>query len=197
MRTSIKRYLIHQDIKEVRLTKEKIRSKILLKLKTQKEADQEKKSKVIQKKLFCTLFFKKAKIIMFYVSFAGEVNTAKMIQEAQNLGKTIAVPICSKIRTLRPCLFKFGTRLRKGPYGVYEPAIRRFVNLEDLDLVIVPGLAFDKKGNRLGRGKGYYDRFLKELSPKTPTIGLAFNFQILPSVPTTPNDTAVDKVIFA
>lgn len=197
MHTSIKRCLIRQEIREVRLTKEKIRSKILLKLKTQKEEDQEKKSKVIQKRLFRNLFFKKARIIMFYLSFAGEVDTAKMIQEAENLGKTIAVPICAKTKTLRPCFFKYGMNLRKGPYGVYEPARRRLVNLEDLDLVIVPGLAFDRKGNRLGRGKGYYDHFLKELSRKTSTIGLAFNFQILPTLPTTADDIAVDKVIFA
>lgn len=84
-----------------------------------------------------------------------------------------------------------------GPYGVSEPAIKRFINLKDLDLVVVPGLAFDKKGNRLGRGKGCYDFFLKKLSKKTISIGLAFNFQILPTLPTTKRDISVDKVLFA
>jgi 5-formyltetrahydrofolate cyclo-ligase len=63
--------------------------------------------------------------------------------------------------------------------------------------VIVPGIAFDRKGNHLGRGKGYYDRFLEKLLPQTPTIGLAFDFQILPSLPATKTDIAVDRVIFA
>jgi 5-formyltetrahydrofolate cyclo-ligase len=61
----------------------------------------------------------------------------------------------------------------------------------------VPGLAFDKKGNRLGRGKGCYDRFLKRLPKKIPTIGLAFDFQILPKIPAKTHDISVNKVIFA
>ena len=71
------------------------------------------------------------------------------------------------------------------------------MNLKDIDLVVVPGVAFDKKGNRLGRGKGCYDYFLKSLSPQTTTIGLAFDFQILPNIPITPQDTRVNKVLFA
>jgi 5-formyltetrahydrofolate cyclo-ligase len=66
-----------------------------------------------------------------------------------------------------------------------------------LDLVITPGVAFDKKGNRLGRGKGYYDRFLSKIPKDTPSIGLAFNLQVLPAVPVTSQDVSVKKVIFA
>jgi 5-formyltetrahydrofolate cyclo-ligase len=69
--------------------------------------------------------------------------------------------------------------------------------LRDIDLVIVPGIAFDKKGNRVGRGKGCYDAFLKKLPKDTPSIGLAFDFQILPAVPSTPADVTVEKVLFA
>ena len=87
--------------------------------------------------------------------------------------------------------------LKKGPYGVAEPVISRFIRPEDLDLVITPGVAFDKKGNRLGRGKGYYDRFLSKLPKDTPSIGLAFRLQILPAVPTTFHDVSVKKVLFA
>jgi 5-formyltetrahydrofolate cyclo-ligase len=65
----------------------------------------------------------------------------------------------------------------------------------DLDLVIVPGIAFDKKGRRLGRGKGCYDRFLKALPKDTPTIGLAFDFQVLPEIPATAHDVGVKKFI--
>jgi 5-formyltetrahydrofolate cyclo-ligase len=179
------------------LTKDQIRSKILLKLKIQKEEDREKKSKIIKEKLFNTLVFKKAKTVMFYVSFSGEVKTEEMIKEAQNLGKIIAVPACSKDITLKPCRLGLGIKLVKGPYGVCEPQVKRAVPLKDLDLVIVPAVAFDKKGNRIGRGKGYYDRFLKKIPARTFTIGLAFNFQILPALPATEQDVSVQKVIFA
>lgn len=179
------------------LTKEQIRSKILFKLKIQEEKERDRKSRIIQKKLFGMRIFKEAERIMFYISFDGEVNTQKMIKEALNLGKIVVAPVCTKKRTIRPCILRKGMRLIKGPYGVREPAIKRFINLEDLNLVIVPGVAFDKKGNRLGRGKGYYDCFLKKLPKGIPFVGLAFDFQILPSVPATKRDVTIDKILFA
>ena len=178
------------------LTKKQIRSKILLRLKTQKEEDRDRKSKIIKRKLFRTSVFKKAKIVMFYMSFDGEVNTEEMIKEAHRLGKIVAVPVCKGNRvTLRPCILRNKAKFKKGPYGICEPAVKRYINSEDLDLVIVPGIAFDKKGNRLGRGRGCYDYFLKRLNPYAASIGLAFNFQILPSLPATTTDVSVDRVI--
>jgi len=180
------------------LTKKQIRSKILLRLKIQKEADRDRKSRVIKEKLLRTQVFQKAKTVMFYIAFGGEVNTEEMIEEAKKTGKRVAVPVCKKNRlTLRPCVLDENAELKKGPYGIWEPALKSFIQLRDLDLVIVPGVAFDKKGNRLGRGKGYYDHLLKRLSKKTASIGLAFGFQILPSIPTTTHDVSVNRVIFA
>ena len=179
------------------LTKTQIRSKILLRLHTQKEEDRNQKSKIIKHKLFRSGIFKKAKRVMFYVSFDGEVNTQDMIRAAQKLGKIIAVPACTGTRSMRPCLFANGVPMIKGPYGVYEPAMRKFMQFRDLDLVIVPGLAFDKRGNRLGRGKGCYDLFLKKIPSRVASIGLAFHFQILPSVPTNQRDARIDRIIYA
>jgi len=178
------------------LTKKQIRSKILLRLKTQKEEDRNRKSKLIKDKLFRTLEFLKAKIVMFYISFDGEVNTQDMIKEAHRLGKIVAVPVCKRPRvTLRPCILRNKGKLKKGPYGICEPAVKEYIKLEDLDLVIVPGIAFDKKGNRLGRGRGHYDYFLKRVPRDTASIGLAFDFQILPSIPATTTDVSVDRII--
>ena len=95
-----------------------------------------------------------------------------------------------------PCVLGRKTKLKKGLYGIYQPAIERLINLKDLDLVIVPGVAFDKRGNRLGRGKGYYDCLLNKV-PKAPSIGLAFDFQILPTLPATTKDVSVNRAIFA
>lgn len=183
----------------IRLTKKTIRSKILLDLKTHKEEERKRKSRIIEKKLFKSLIFKKAKVIMFYFSFGGEVNTKKMISAAKKLGKIVAVPVCKNAcnRIMKPCLLTSGARLEKGPYGVREPVENDPIDIKNLDLVIVPGLAFDKKGNRLGRGKGCYDCFLKQLPKQTVSFGLAYDFQILPSIPTTKSDVRVDRVIFA
>ena len=181
-----------------KLTKKQMRSKILLRLKTQKEEDRNRKSKFIKDKLFRASVFKKAKIVMFYISFNGEVNTEEMIKEAHRLGKIVAVPVCKGNRiTIRPCLLRNKAKVKKGPYGICEPAVKKYIKLEDLDLVIVPGIAFDKKGNRLGRGKGCYDYFLKRVTGDTASIGLAFDFQILPSLPATTQDVSVNKIIYA
>ena len=135
---------------------------------------------------------------MFYIALDGEVNTEEMILEARRLNKIIAVPVCEKNRiAIRPCKLDHDASLKKGPYGVCEPAVKKSISLKNIDLVIVPGVAFNKKGNCLGRGKGSYDRFLKNLPKDTPSIGLAFGFQIIPSVPSHKHDVSVSKLIFA
>jgi 5-formyltetrahydrofolate cyclo-ligase len=121
-----------------------------------------------------------------------------MIKAARKLGKIIAVPVCRKYRiSIKPCILDGHGGFKKGPYGVSEPAVKRCARIRDLDLVIVPAVAFDKQGNRLGRGRGYYDRFLDKVPKEIPAIGLAFDFQILPTIPTAVHDVSVKKVIFA
>ena len=189
---------MRMSTKSIGLTKEQIRSKILFKLKTQKEDTRDRKSRMILEKLFRQKEFIKAKIVMFYVAFDGEVNADKMIKGAKKLGKIVTVPVCKRNRiTLRPCILDDSAGLEKGPYGICQPSTKRFIRPEDLDLVIVPGIAFDKKGKRLGRGKGCYDRFLKRLPKEIPSIGLAFDFQILPNIPAKTHDISVNKIIFA
>ncbi|MFA4888878.1 MAG: 5-formyltetrahydrofolate cyclo-ligase [Candidatus Omnitrophota bacterium] len=180
------------------LTKAKIRSKMIRQLKIQKEENRDRKSRIITEKLLRTKVFKQAKRVMFYVAFGGEVNTKEMIEKAREKAKTVTVPVCRKNRiSLRPALLDVHAALARGPYGVSEPVYKNYLHLKDLDLVVVPGLAFDKSGNRLGRGKGCYDRFLNKLPKDTPTIGLAFGFQILPCLPTTKRDVSVKQVLFA
>ena len=179
------------------LTKSEIRSKILLILKTQKEEDRKQKSKAVKDKLLKYKAFKRAKIVMFYLSFDGEVETKEMIKEARKLGKIVAVPVCSRNRIIKPCLLREKARLVRGLYGINEPAIKEFIASEALDLVVVPGVAFDRNGNRLGRGKGYYDKFLRNLPKRSTSLGLAFDFQVLPTLPTSKTDVSVERIFFA
>jgi len=141
--------------------------------------------------------FKKAKNIMFYVPFGGEVDVKEMIAQAHRLGKRVAVPFCKTFKRMRACIYTPGARLARGLYGVGEPTTKKWMRLRDIDVVVVPGIAFDTLGNRVGRGKGCYDYFLKKLPKHTTSIGLAFDFQILPNIPSTPNDSKVHRVIFA
>jgi 5-formyltetrahydrofolate cyclo-ligase len=87
--------------------------------------------------------------------------------------------------------------LVRGIHGTCEPAVTQIMQVRDIDVVLVPGIAFDREGNRLGRGKGCYDRFLCTLQPHTRTVGLAFDFQIVSSLPVSACDVRVDRVLSA
>jgi len=177
-----------------------IREKILKRLNLQNEKDRLKKSLKIKKLLFESEEFKSAEIILFYLSFDGEVDTYSAIKDALKMGKTVALPfIRREKREISPSLIKSlsSKDLKSGPYGIKQPKKFLPLDIKKIDLVITPGVAFDRKGNRLGRGKGYYDRLLKKLSASTKKIGLAFDFQVLPSLFTEPHDSCVDKIISA
>ncbi len=180
------------------LTKRQLRNILLGKLRKQTEQQREFKSRLIEKKLLEQEEFIKAEKIMFYLAIDGEVKTESMIDKARSLGKQIYVPLCDREdKTLKPCVLEEDSVLREGPYHTLEPQGMSNLAVEELDLIIVPALAFDRSGNRLGRGKGYYDRFLRGISPHTHSIGLAFDFQVLPALPVEQNDMPVDKVISA
>ena len=179
--------------------KEKIRKEILLRLRKQKEEDRRHKSLLILKKLFALVEFKRAKTVLFYASFDGEVETLEMMEQALTLGKKIALPnIHTKNKEIIPTYVNdLQEDLILGPYGIqqsrHHPALG--VELDEIDLSIVPGIAFDRDNYRLGRGAGYYDRFLVRLSKHIPSIGLAFDFQIVSRLPRQEHDIPMTKVI--
>lgn len=183
------------------MKKSKLRDLIKHKLMAQSEEKRRKKSWLIKEELFCLEEFKRAKVVMFYVSTDGEVDTALMIDETLKMGKKVVVPlILMKEKKLVASLILDRTKeLRPGPYGILQPiaCVSRPISLKDIDLVVAPGIAFDKKGNRLGRGKGYYDKFLSEIPQGIPLIGLAFDFQLVDRLPRLAHDLPVDKVITA
>ena len=163
-----------------------IRKHLLKLLRNQKEEDRIRKSRVIQKKLFALPEFRRCRTVLFYASFDGEVETFEMMGQAKKLGKNVALPtIIKKQKKMVPILVEdVEEDLKVGSYGIKEPVeTLKSVALSDIDLVIVPGVAFDKRHHRLGRGAGYYDRFLCQIPGDVPTIGLAFDFQLLDRLP--------------
>ena len=176
-----------------------LREKFLTLLRQQKEEDRLKKSSAILKELFSCKEFKDSKLILFYASFDGEVDTLDMMRLAKKLGKRIALPaIIKDQKAIVPTLVEnFEKELKEGAYGIKEPIHSDCVlETKDIDLVIVPGIVFDHLNNRLGRGLGFYDRFLKKLPVTTPTIGLAFDFQLIARLPLPEkHDVPVSKVI--
>lgn len=180
--------------------KSNLRERILNKLKTQKEDERHRKSLAIKRRLFASPEFRRANVIMFYVSKDGEVETRPMIETALVRGKTVLVPAI-KVRKSKMVVSEItdpNKDLVKGPYGIHQPkAHKKIYHPRSVDLAIVPGLAFDGKGNRLGRGKGYYDKFLAGLRRDTPKIGLAFKFQVVRRLPALSHDQPVTKVLTA
>ena len=176
-----------------------IRKRIRKLLRKQKEEDRFKKNLVILRKFFAIKEVKKAKTILFYVAFDGEVETINLIERAITKGKRIAVPTIQKDKKMIiPTLISnLEEDLELGPYGIKHPkhSPKRWLKLDDLDLVVVPGVAFDKNRHRIGRGAGYYDRFLARLPKDVPTVGLAFDFQIVNSLPHQDHDMPVSRVI--
>lgn len=159
------------------------------------------KSGGVQKLLFGLPEFQRAKTVSFYVAKEDEVQTERMIKDSLKLGKRVLVPICKESGELALSeLLDCDTELEPGSFGVLEPKLtcRRMVPATKAELIVVPGVAFDLSGHRLGRGKGYYDRFLQKVSssnPGTRFIGLAYEFQVLNDLPHTPGDVPVHKVV--
>ncbi|MDO8525168.1 MAG: 5-formyltetrahydrofolate cyclo-ligase [Candidatus Omnitrophota bacterium] len=181
--------------------KHKIRSYIKEKLNSRSELEKTEKSGIIKNKLFNEEVFKKASVVMFYVSLKDEVNTLSMIDEAIGIGKRVCVPVIIKEekRLIAGEIKDSMADLKRQHFGIYQPIKGRVkeVPLEDIDLIVVPGIAFDKKNFRLGRGHGYYDRFLSALPDHTRTIGLAFDFQVVEDLPKDAHDIPVWKTITA
>lgn len=174
--------------------KQSLRNKIAQLKKKHSPKEVLKKSGQIKRTLFSSPELKKAGTILFYASIKGEVQTKGMMKEALSLGKRIALP---KVSGKKLLLHEISSlhQLEKSSMGISEPKGRPEISLKEIGLIILPGLAFDRSGNRLGRGEGYYDRLLSEADGKTSAVALAFSFQIMDSVPTATNDQKVHKII--
>lgn len=139
----------------------------------------------------------KAHTLLLYYSLPDEVNTHEMIDELLNQGKQIWLPKVVDEETLEIREYSGKKDLREGMYHIMEPVGRSISETEysQLDLAFIPGMAFDSQGHRLGRGKGYYDRFLSQIPPGVTKIGVCFDFQKVETVPVDSNDIPMDEVI--
>ena len=175
--------------------KQKLRKEIKEKRRKHTKEENRKKSKEIKERLFGLKEYRNVRVVLFYVSYNGEVFTHDMIKEALK-DKRVVVPISNKEDfSLSLSELKSWKDLEISSYDILEPEkdCVKEVSIDEIDLIIVPGVAFDLKGNRLGHGKGYYDRLLEKT--KTTTVGLAFEFQIVKNIPTDRNDVPVDIII--
>jgi 5-formyltetrahydrofolate cyclo-ligase len=175
-----------------------LRTYYLKLLKEQNKEEHRRKSGLIAEQLWKLPAIQKAQSILFYASMPGEVDTLLMIQKAIFSGKRVSLPIVEhNQRKLIPTLISSMEDVHKGAYGIAEPHWdpEKAIAVGELDAVIVPGLAFDRDHHRLGRGQGYYDRFLKTLPETVTTVGLAFDFQLTECLPTEAHDVRLAEII--
>ena len=141
-----------------------------------------------------------AKTVMFYVDVRTEVRTREYLPTALTHGKRIVVPYCVD-GELELFLLESMDELSIGMYKILEPKPElrllpaKRVEVAELDLIMVPGVAFDRSGARMGHGFGYYDKLLEHARADTPLVALAFECQLFPEIPTAPHDIFMDKII--
>lgn len=148
----------------------------------------------LQRRLHGVAQLQRARVIMVYCALPDEVSMEALVDRWVAEGKTIVLP--RVVSNTEMEVRKYGGRhdLAVGAFGILEPTGQTFTPLDDIDAVVVPGMAFDREGHRLGRGKGYYDRFLARV-PHTYKIGVCFRHRLLDTVPCDEHDIRMDLVV--
>lgn len=142
-----------------------------------------------------------AEAVMFYIDVRSEVRTRHDLELALQSGKTIVVPWCNEHGELELFRLSHMDELEIGMYRILEPKAElrnlpeKQVNVESLDLIMVPGVGFDRRGARMGHGKGYYDKLLQHARKDTPLIALAFECQMFDEIPVADHDIFMDRII--
>ncbi|NMA95637.1 MAG: 5-formyltetrahydrofolate cyclo-ligase [Clostridiales bacterium] len=168
--------------------------------KRRSELDDKEKSFMddkVFKRLIEHKLFKSSEAIFIYVSFDGEVDTHRIIDYALDEGKIVCVPkIHTKEEGIMVTKIDNLSSLIEGYFGILEPpAGSKQMDIEDMDLIIMPGLAFDEDGNRVGYGGGFYDRLLAKSQVRVPRIALSYTFQLFNSLPSNRWDEKIDIII--
>lgn len=144
--------------------------------------------------------YQTASTVLFYLDVRSEVRTRHSLEDALQSGKKIVVPYCVD-GELELFHLEQLDELSVGMYKILEPKpelreiAAKQVPVSEIDLIMVPGVAFDRRGGRTGHGKGYYDKLLEHARPDTPLVALAFECQLFDEIPMQDHDVFMDKVV--
>jgi 5-formyltetrahydrofolate cyclo-ligase len=164
------------------------------------QANKDELSRAICERLVALPEYQSAGTVLYYVDVRSEVRTRDYLATALRHDKRIVVPYCVE-GELELFHLTSMDELAVGMYRILEPRPElrampeKRVGVEELDLIVVPGVAFDREGGRMGHGKGYYDKLLEHARPDTPLVALAFECQMFPQIPMDAHDVSMDKVI--
>ncbi len=176
------------------MTKSELRKTNKERRKLMTGAEVKEKSCAIAKTFLNSEIYKNAKTIMVYMPLGNEVDTGEMISKAFPDRKRVLVPVTDEqTGEMIASEIKENTAFEKGAFSVLEPVEKAVTDPKQIDVVLVPGIAFDKKGGRIGFGKGCYDRFLKKT--ESLKIGLCYDFQLCDEIEAENHDIKMDFVI--
>lgn len=180
---------------DVRRAKDTLRATVRARREAIDHAELMRKSLVIERTIAAMDEYRRARTILLYASARDEVHTMSLIEAALADGKKVALPHMTVHHTLEPRLVTDTGELKRNRYEILEPTVRApLVDPAAIDLAIMPGVAFDEEGRRLGMGKGCYDRLLPALA-NAKTVGLAFEEQVVKSIPFDGHDRPVGMVV--
>ena len=182
--------------------KKKLLRKEILNIRNNMNSDNKKeKDTIIKEKFLNSDYYKKAKNIFIYISYGSEIDTKEIINYALGDGKTLFVPRTEfETKLMDAVKITSLNNMTEDRYGILEPSKEEpYIQPDQLDLIVVPGVAFDKEGGRTGYGAGYYDRYFKKISKeragKIKKVALAYDFQVIDNVPIDEQDVRIDCVI--
>lgn len=177
------------------MNKKELRKAIRQRKRAMTEEEIRERSESLARKFLETEAYRTAKSVYGYLPYNQEVRTVPILEQALREGKAVAVPKCYGDE-MRFIWLQDLTAVEKSPMGIPEPTADGPVADDETALVLMPGVAFDKEGHRIGYGGGYYDKFLAR-EGKHPTVALCYDFQVVDCLETEEFDIPVDQVLWA
>ena len=187
-------------MEDIKLVKKEMRTAMKTRLAAVSKDETLGASKSVLAQLESLEQWKRAEIVLAFLSMKDEIDTAPIIKAVQDQGKTLAVPRVAGKDLVFYQIAYLEKDVAPGAFGILEPLIEiPEIDIKTLSehhsVALVPGLAFDKENFRLGRGKGFYDRFLASAGDSLYKIGIGYSFQLVEKVPREPHDKALDLII--
>lgn len=138
--------------------------------------------------------YRSARTVMAYAAVRGELSLERVMEDIRASGRRLALPRCGEGGEMDACLVTERRQLRQGAYGIWEPDEGcPLVPPEEIDLVLIPGTAFDRAGGRIGQGGGYYDRYI--IQTRAVRVGICHGFALVNRIPTEKHDVRMDAVV--
>jgi len=174
--------------------KSQIREKMKAERRAMSREEVAEKSSKAAKVFLASEIYKNSKVIMLYMPLGNETDTSEIIDKAFEDGKRVVLPVTNReTAIITPVFYDRNTVLEKGDFSVNEPKNGENVTKSDIDVVVVPGIAFDKHGARVGFGKGCYDMFLSGI--RAVKVGFCYEFQAVDQIPSDAHDVKMDFII--